>query len=72
MICFIHLTAQVTNVLMGAASFLANGNCMSRCGTALVASVAARQNVPVHIACETYKFTERLHIDAFMGNELGE
>lgn len=62
---------EVTKVLLGAHALLANGSVMSRTGSALVALVASTYNVPVLVCCETYKFCERVQMDAFVYNELG-
>ena len=63
---------QVSKVVVGAHSLLANGCVMARVGTALVALVAKSYNVPVLVCCETYKFSEKVQTDAFVFNELGE
>ncbi|XP_073991261.1 eukaryotic translation initiation factor 2B subunit delta isoform X1 [Rhodnius prolixus] len=62
---------EVTKILLGAHALLANGSVMSRTGSALVALVASSYNVPVLVCCETYKFCERVQMDAFVYNELG-
>uniref|UniRef100_T1JCW0 Translation initiation factor eIF2B subunit delta n=1 Tax=Strigamia maritima TaxID=126957 RepID=T1JCW0_STRMM len=62
---------KVTKVFLGAHALLANGYVMSRVGTAQVALVAKAYNVPVLICCETHKFTDKVQIDSFVYNELG-
>lgn len=62
---------DVTKVLLGANSLLANGYVMSRAGTAQIALVAKSHNVPVLVCCETHKFSERVQTDAFVYNEIG-
>ena len=42
-------------MFLGAAAFMANGTCMSRVGTAVVAMTARAYNVPVLFCCETCK-----------------
>ena len=44
---------------------------MSHIGASQVALVAKAYNVPFIVCCETYKFTERVHTDCFVHNELG-
>lgn len=61
-----------TKVLMGAHACLSNGAVVSRAGSALIALCATRANVPVLIACETYKFAERVMLDSICANELGD
>ena len=62
---------QVSKVVIGAHSLLANGYVMSRVGTSLIALVARSFNVPVLVCCETYKFCDKVQTDAFVLNELG-
>ena len=50
---------------------LSNGNLISRAGTAGVAMMAHRFNIPVMVCCETYKFVERAQLDSICFNELG-
>lgn len=61
-----------TKVLMGAHACLSNGAVVSRAGSALVALCANHSNVPVLIACETYKFAERVMLDSICANELAD
>jgi len=63
---------EVTKVFVGASTLLANGNVVSRAGTAVVAMVAYNNNVPVMVCCETYKFAERVQLDSICFNELGD
>ncbi|CAN7983163.1 unnamed protein product [Ixodes pacificus] len=67
-----YIMREVTKVMLGAHSLLANGYVMSRIGTSQIALVAKAKNVPVLVCCETYKFSERVHTDSFVSNELGE
>ena len=62
---------QVSKVIVGAHSLLANGYVMSRIGTSQVALVARSFNVPVLVCCETYKFSDRVQTDSIVNNELG-
>ena len=59
-------------MFLGAHAVLANGCVMSRVGSSQVALIAKAFNVPVHICCETYKFSERVQTDSFVLNELGK
>lgn len=63
---------EVTKVLLGAHSLLANGYVMSRAGTAQISLIAKSYNVPVLVCCETHKFSERVQTDAFVYNEIGD
>lgn len=64
--------SEVTKVFLGAAAVLANGTVISRAGCAAVAMMAAAHSTPVLICCETYKFHERVQLDAITNNELGD
>ena len=66
------IVRQVTLVLLGAYAMLSNGACVSRCGTAVVSLVAHRANIPVLVCCETYKFLDRVQLDAICQNELAD
>lgn len=59
-------------VLLGTAALLSDGSLYSRAGTALVAMLAKESRIPVVACCETYKFGEKVMLDAVTGNELGE
>jgi translation initiation factor eIF-2B subunit delta len=43
----------------------------SRAGTALVAMMCKKKEVPVVVCAETYKFAEGVGLDGFTKNELG-
>lgn len=62
---------NISSVFLGAHSIQADGAVYSRSGTALVAMMARTHNVPVLVACETYKFSEAVVLDGFTKNELG-
>lgn len=66
-----YIMATVSKVLIGAHTVLSNGAVYSRIGTALVAMVASERHIPVIVACETYKFSDRVQLDSFVTNELG-
>lgn len=66
-----HVIRDATKVILGANAMLANGALVSRIGTAQVATMAHFHNVPVIIACETYKFSMNVHLDSIVFNELG-
>jgi translation initiation factor eIF-2B subunit delta len=61
----------VSKVFVGAYTVMANGNLVSRNGTALVALMAQTYHVPFIVCCETYKFTERVQLESISFNELG-
>ncbi|KAI9506180.1 hypothetical protein BX070DRAFT_187507 [Coemansia spiralis] len=62
---------EASKVFLGAEAFFANGSMLSRSGTAIVALAARSYHVPVIVSCETYKFSERIQLDAVVNNELG-
>ncbi|KAF2879045.1 hypothetical protein ILUMI_27139 [Ignelater luminosus] len=64
--------SKVTKVLLGAHALLANGYVMSRTGTAQVSLIANAYKKPVLVCCETYKFCERVQMDSFVYNEIGD
>lgn len=63
---------EVTKVFVGAYTMMANGNLLSRVGTALTAMMAHSYHVPFIVCCETYKFTERVQLESISFNELGD
>lgn len=63
---------HVSKVLLGAHAMLGNGALMSRSGTGMVALMAREHGKPVVVACESYKFSERVQLDSFVLNELGD
>jgi len=62
---------EVSKVFLGARALFSNGTVLSRVGTAMIAMMASNSNVPVIVCCETYKFSERVQLDSFVFNELG-
>ena len=66
------IVSSVSLVLLGAYAMLSNGACVSRAGTALVSLVAHHAHVPVLVCCETYKFVDRVQLDAICSNELAD
>lgn len=58
-------------VLCGAEGLMSTGAVISGLGTACVALVAKEFHVPVMIASQTIKFSERGHLDAICFNEIG-
>ncbi len=59
-------------VFLGASAVMSNGTVMSRAGTAAVAMMARAQSKPILVCCESYKFHERVQLDAITHNELGD
>ncbi|KAI1315880.1 hypothetical protein EDD11_000256 [Mortierella claussenii] len=66
-----HVMREVSKVILGAHSLLSNGALYSRAGTAVVAMSAHERKIPVIVCCETYKFSERVQLDSFVQNEIG-
>ncbi|KAI8871450.1 IF-2B-domain-containing protein [Ramicandelaber brevisporus] len=65
-----YVVRAATKVLLGAHSMLSNGAMMARAGTASVAMLARELHIPVLVACETYKFSDSVQLDAFVKNEI--
>jgi len=63
---------DVTKVLLGSEAMLSNGSAVALGGSATVAMVARACKKPVLVCCESYKFCERVLIDAIVWNELGD
>ncbi|KAL4713853.1 hypothetical protein ACJJTC_015507 [Scirpophaga incertulas] len=66
------IMSSVQKVVLGASALLVNGSVLGAVGTAGVALAARACNVPVLVACETHKFSERVQTDAFVYNEIGD
>ncbi|KAG0267026.1 hypothetical protein BG011_009774 [Mortierella polycephala] len=66
-----HVMKEVNKVILGAHSLLSNGALYSRAGTAVVAMSAHELKIPVIVCCETYKFSDRVQLDSFVQNEIG-
>nr|GEX07011.1 initiation factor 2B-related protein [Tanacetum cinerariifolium] len=67
-----YIMHEVTKVFLGAASVFSNGTIYSTVGTACIAMVADAYHVPVLVCCESFKFHERVQLDAICSNELGD
>lgn len=65
-----YVIRKATKVLLGANSILANGYVMSQIGTSQVSLMAKAANVPTLVCCETYKLSDRVHVDSFGCNEV--
>ena len=66
------LMSQTTLVFIGASYVLGNGGVVGSSGTSMLSYVALQHRVPVVAFCESYKFTMRVNIDQFKGNEVGD
>lgn len=62
---------DVTKVLLGASCLLSNGTMLAAAGTAMVAALAKARQIPVIVAAESYKFSEKVQLDSIVFNELG-
>ena len=75
---YVHLNAlsyvlkETTKVIIGAHALLSNGYVMSRVGTAMLTLMAHEKRIPIICCCETYKFSDRVQLDSFVMNELGD
>lgn len=63
---------DVDCVFLGAHAMLSNGHLYSRVGTAMVAMMANRRNIPVLTCCESIKFSDRVQLDSVTTNELAD
>uniref|UniRef100_A0A915HIS7 Translation initiation factor eIF2B subunit delta n=1 Tax=Romanomermis culicivorax TaxID=13658 RepID=A0A915HIS7_ROMCU len=59
-----HVIDSASLVLLGADGFLANGAAVCPSGSSQVCMVAKNRNIPVLVACQTYKFCERVQTAA--------
>ena len=66
-----NIMTSVTRVFIEAHALMGNGNVMSHSGASQIALVAKAFNVQFIVCCETFKFSERVHTDSFVHNELG-
>jgi translation initiation factor eIF-2B subunit delta len=66
-----HAMAQATKVFLGAHAMLADGQLYSRIGTAVVAMLAHNAAIPVVVGCQSFKFSDKVFVDAFAQNDLG-
>ena len=67
-----YMLQEVNKVFLGAGALLSNGAVLARAGTAMVAMMARTQRKPVLVFAESYKFSERVHLDSVVFNELGD
>jgi translation initiation factor eIF-2B subunit delta len=65
-----HAVTEATKVFLGAHAMMTNGRLYSRVGTALVAMLAQKKDIPVIVCCESLKFTDRVALDSIVGNEI--
>lgn len=61
---------HATKVIMGAYSVSLNGSIQGRAGASLIANIAKFYRIPLIIACETYKATDQIYINALSNNVL--
>eukprot|EP00968_Pinguiococcus_pyrenoidosus_P019978 scaffold2255_cov259-Pinguiococcus_pyrenoidosus.AAC.4 len=62
---------DANKVVLGVDALMSNGAAVARAGTAAVAMAAKARHVPVIVACETYKLSQKVQLDAIVANELG-
>ncbi len=67
-----YVMKDVTKVILGASAMMSNGTALSRTGTAVVAMMGHSQRIPIIFCCETYKFCERVQLDAIVSNEVAD
>ena len=63
-----HVCPQV---LLGASGVLSNGAVLAPAGSATVAALARSHQVEVWIAAESFKLSDRVHLDSVVYNEMG-
>lgn len=66
------LIHKVTKVFIGASSVLSNGAVVAKIGTSIITCMAARHQKPVVVFSETYKFSDKVNLDAINNNEIGD
>jgi translation initiation factor eIF-2B subunit delta len=62
---------EVNKVILGASCLLSNGSMLAPAGTAMVAALAKQKQIPVIVASESYKFSDKVQLDSIVFNELG-
>jgi translation initiation factor eIF-2B subunit delta len=65
-----HAITQARKVFLGAHAMLSDGRLFSRAGSAIVAMQAADHRLPVHVLCESFKFSEKILVDSLAQNEV--
>lgn len=65
------IITSVTKVFLATSYILCNGAVVSPTGTAMVACIANKHNIPVVAVCEAYKFTDRVNLDQLNNNVIG-
>jgi translation initiation factor eIF-2B subunit delta len=63
---------KATKAILGAHAMMSNGRLFSRCGTALVAMTARKQDIPVMVCCESLKFADKAPLDSILFNEIAQ
>lgn len=63
---------DVDCAFLGSHAMLSNGHLYSRVGTAMVAMMCHRRNIPVLTCCESIKFSDRVQLDSVTTNELAD
>jgi translation initiation factor eIF-2B subunit delta len=66
------LIDKVTKVFIGASSVLSNGAVITKVGTSMMTTIAKRHGKPVVVFTETYKFSDKVHLDPINNNEIGD
>jgi len=57
------MIGEVTEAFPGAAALMSDGSVLSRVGTASIAMMARRKNIPVLVCCGTCKISNRSDAD---------
>lgn len=63
---------DVDFAFLGAHAMLSNGHMYSRVGSAMVAMMCHKRNIPVITCCESIKFSDRVQLDSVTTNELAD
>lgn len=63
-----YFMKSVTKVFVGASTMLNNGALVSRVGTALLSCICKEFRKPLHVFCESYKFSEKSYLDTLSFN----
>lgn len=63
---------DVDYAFLGAHAMLSNGYLYARVGSAMVAMMCHKRNIPVITCCESIKFSDRVQLDSVTTNELAD
>ena len=65
-----HAVRSSKKVMLGAHAMMGNGSLYSRVGTGNITVHAYNKGIPVIVCCESFKFTDKVYLDAITNNEI--